>query len=65
MLLTKRRRYSIINEDKYEHLGELIEVVSNEILKASRGNSGTILATFFYGVSKYLSDKKECNTFNC
>ena len=46
-------------EDKYEHLGKLSDVVSNEILKASRGNSGTILATFFYGLSKHLSDKEE------
>lgn len=51
-------------EDKYEHLGKLSDVISNEILKASRGNSGTILATFFYGLSKYLSDKEECNTLD-
>lgn len=47
-------------ENSYSHLGKLMDFSSQEILKSSRGNSGTILATFFYGVANSLEDKKTC-----
>lgn len=47
--------------NNYSHLGELMDISSHEILKSSRGNSGTILATFFYGVANAMTDKKTCS----
>lgn len=44
---------------KTNHLGEMSKIVAKEMLLNSRGNSGTILASFFIGVSKAQADKEK------
>lgn len=43
-------------------LSEAADAVSEEVLKASRGNSGTILATFFLGFAEGLSGLDEADS---
>jgi len=42
-----------------ENISEMAESIAESVLRASRGNSGTILATFFLGFSSYLKGLKE------
>ena len=41
------------------HLGRVSKLVAKEMLMNSRGNSGTILASFFLGVAKAQADKEK------
>lgn len=41
-----------------EDIGKMASAIADMVLKASRGNSGTILATFFLGFASYLKGLK-------
>lgn len=53
---------AIIHLEEKEHLGEMVNDVSEAMLKASRGNSGTIMATFFLGFASNLKSKDKVDS---
>lgn len=60
MYATVSSVYQIHNQSN--NLGEISNLVYRAILSNSRGNSGTILATFFIGVNEHF---KNLNVANC
>lgn len=56
MYATVSSIFDVHSESK--SIGEISQLVSDAMLRSSRGNSGTILATFFIGVAKAYEGKE-------
>ena len=57
--------HAIIESLKYnssDAIGSIAQDVSDSALTGARGNSGTILAQFFFGIAEKLKDKKRVST---
>ena len=49
----------VIESKKNHHLGTLLEELADKLLDNSRGNSGSIIAQFFQGMSENANNKSE------
>ena len=53
----------VIDSKKNHQLSTLLTQLADTLLDNSRGNSGSILAQFFQGLSEYSNDKNELTPF--
>ncbi len=49
----------VIENKKNHHLGTLLIELADKLLDSSRGNSGSIIAQFFQGISEYSGNKSK------